>query len=108
VLATWRLALDDSRAIDGEPFLLATARPPVARLHPATADAAGLVDAVTVGSGRGSVTFPLVRDPAMLQGVVWVPAKTPGRGIAEHLGVGAGELVTLSVPSAVVAAGSAA
>ena len=41
VLATWRLALDGSRALDGEPYLLATARRPVARVSPATAAAAG-------------------------------------------------------------------
>ena len=27
VLATWRMALDESRALDGEPYLQATARP---------------------------------------------------------------------------------
>jgi len=98
VLATWRLALDDSRAVAGEPFLLATARPAVARLHPATADAAGLADAVTLSNDRGALTWPLERDPAMVPGVVWVPAKAPGQGLAEHLGAVAGDLVTLSAP----------
>jgi NADH-quinone oxidoreductase subunit G len=42
VLATWRLLLDDSRALDGEPYLLASARRPVARLSAATAGAAQL------------------------------------------------------------------
>ena len=37
VLASWRLHLDDSRALAGEPYLAATARPPVARVSPATA-----------------------------------------------------------------------
>jgi len=102
VLATWRLALDDSRAVDGEPFLLATARPAVARLHPQTAAAVGLADAVTVGNDRGALTFPLERDPGMVPGVVWVPAKAPGQGVAEHLGALAGDLVTLSVPEVAV------
>ena len=81
-LATWRLAIDDSRAVDGEPFLLATARPAVALMSPATAAAAGLADAVTVSNDRGAVTLPLQRDPDMVDGVVWLPTKAPGLGIA--------------------------
>ena len=87
-----------SRAVDGEPFLLATARPPVARMSPATAAAAGLTSAVTVSSGRGSLTFALEQDPGMVDGVVWLPAKAPRQGIAEHLGVVAGELVRVRPP----------
>jgi len=98
LLATWRLALDDSRSIDGEPFLLATARPPVARMSPATADAAGLGDAVTLSNDRGSLTLPLQRYAEMVDGVVWVPAKAPGLGVAEHLAAGAGDLVAVAAP----------
>jgi NADH-quinone oxidoreductase subunit G len=97
-LATWRLAIDDSRAVDGEPFLLATARPPVAVMSPASADAAGLGEAVTVSNDRGGITVPLLRDPEMVDGVVWLPAKAPGLGVAEHLAAGAGDLVSVSVP----------
>ncbi|SDT30083.1 NADH dehydrogenase subunit G [Friedmanniella luteola] len=98
VLATWRLALDDSRAVDGEPFLLATARPPVARMNAATAVAAGLTTAVTVRGPRGALTFPLEVDAAMVEGVVWLPARAPGLGLAQHLGAGSGALVDVSVP----------
>ena len=98
VLATWRLALDDSRATDGEPFLLATARPPVARVNAATAAAAGLTTAVTVRGPRGTLTLPLEVDAAMVDGVVWLPARAPGLGLAEHLGAGSGALVDVSVP----------
>jgi NADH-quinone oxidoreductase subunit G len=98
VLATWRMALDDSRAVDGEPFLLATERPPVALVHPATADLAGLTDAVTISNERGSLTLPLQTDPQMVLGVVWVPTKAPGLGVNEHLAAGAGDLVEVSVP----------
>jgi NADH-quinone oxidoreductase subunit G len=98
LLATWRLALDDSRAVDGEPFLLATARPAVARMNAATAAASGLTTAVTVAGPRGSVTFPLEVDAAMVDGVVWLPTRAPGQGLAEHLGAGAGDLVDVSVP----------
>ncbi|GAA1843354.1 NADH-quinone oxidoreductase subunit G [Microlunatus capsulatus] len=98
VLATWRLALDDSRAADGEPFLLATARPPVARVNASTAAAAGLTDAVTIRGPRGTLTLPLEVDAAMVDGVVWLPARAPGLGLAEHLGAGSGALVEVSVP----------
>ncbi|WP_375433106.1 NADH-quinone oxidoreductase subunit G [uncultured Friedmanniella sp.] len=98
VLATWRMAIDDRRAVDGEPFLLATARPPVARMHPATADLAGLTDRVTVSNERGRLTLPLELDPDMVLGVVWLPAKAPGLGVNEHLAAGAGDLVEVSVP----------
>ncbi|MFP5282356.1 MAG: NADH-quinone oxidoreductase subunit G, partial [Actinomycetes bacterium] len=47
-LATWRLALDESRALDHEPFLQAGALAPVARVSPATAQAARLDGEVTV------------------------------------------------------------
>jgi NADH-quinone oxidoreductase subunit G len=96
VLATWRLALDDSRAMAGDPFLLATARVPVARLSPVTAASAGIADAVTVSNDRGSITLPAVVDPTMVDGVVWLPAKAPGHAVAAHLASSAGELVTIS------------
>ncbi|MCW2810775.1 MAG: nuoG, partial [Friedmanniella sp.] len=96
VLATWRLALDESRALDGEPNLAATIRPAVARLHPRTADAAGVGGRVTVANDRGRLTLPVVLDPSMALGVVWVPAKAPGLSVAAHLATGAGELVTIA------------
>jgi NADH-quinone oxidoreductase subunit G len=67
-------------------------------MSPATAAAAGLAQAVTVGSERGTLTFPLELDPAMVDGVVWVPAKAPRQGVAEHLGVVPGELVRVRPP----------
>jgi NADH-quinone oxidoreductase subunit G len=96
VLATWRLALDDSRAMAGDPFLLATARVPVARLSPATAASAGIADAVKVSNDRGSITLPAVIDPTLVDGVVWLPAKAPGHAVAAHLASSAGDLVTIS------------
>jgi NADH-quinone oxidoreductase subunit G len=104
-LATWRLHLDDSRALDGEPFLQATARTPVARVSPATAKQAGLVDRVTVSNDRGSLTLPLVVEPTMIDGVVWVPARAAGLGVPEHLAAGAGDIVGISAPAAPDAVG---
>jgi len=105
VLASWRLHLDDSRALAGEPYLAATARPPVARVSPTTAAGLGVqpgadgvtgVDAVLVND-RGELSLPLVVEPGMVDGVVWVPARAPGLAVAEHLALLPGDLVTVTV-----------
>jgi NADH-quinone oxidoreductase subunit G len=95
VLATWRMALDESRAVDGEPFLQATARPAEARLSPSTAEAAGITSLAMISNDRGSITLPAVLDPEMVDGVVWLPARAPGQGIPQHLAATAGDLVTI-------------
>ncbi len=85
VLATWRLALDDSRGVAGEPYLMQTARPSVAMLSPATARAAGITARVTVANDRGSITLPARQVEGMVDGVVWVPTRAPRQSVAEHL-----------------------
>jgi NADH-quinone oxidoreductase subunit G len=75
VFAGWRMLLGTGavhgRLQDGEPHLAGTARPAVARLSPASAEAIGAVDgdAVVVA---GAVTLPL-EITAMPDGVVWAP-----------------------------------
>ncbi len=95
ILATWRLGLDESSAMAGEPHLMATARPPVFRMGPATAAAAGITNAATIGTERGSLTLPVELIDDLPVGVVWAPTKAPRHGIAEHLAAVAGDLVTL-------------
>jgi NADH-quinone oxidoreductase subunit G len=95
VLATWRMALDESRALDGEPYLQATARSPEARLSPQTAEAAGITSTALISNDRGSITLPAVLDPEMIDGVVWLPSRAPGQGIPQHLAASAGDLVTI-------------
>ena len=95
VLATWRMSLDESRALDGEPYLQATARAPEARMSPSTAELAGITSAVVIINDRGSITLPTVLDPEMVDGVVWLPARAPGLGIPQHLAATAGDLVTI-------------
>ena len=95
VLATWRMALDESRALDGEPYLQATARAAEARLNPGTAEAAGITSAAMISNDRGSITLPAVLDPEMVDGVVWLPSRSPGQGIPQHLAATAGDLVTI-------------
>ena len=96
VLASWRTHLDGSRALDGEPHLMATAPRPVARVSPATAAAAAISDQVVVGNDRGSLTWPVVIDPDMVDGVVWVPSRAPGLEVPRHLAASAGDLVTIA------------
>jgi NADH-quinone oxidoreductase subunit G len=95
-LATWRELIDDSRRNDGADELLETATPPVARLSTATAAQAGVTegDAVTVGTARGGLTYLAVFDDTVVEGVVWIPSRAPGRNVAETLGARAGDPVT--------------
>jgi NADH-quinone oxidoreductase subunit G len=89
------MALDESRAVDGEPYLQATARAAEARLSPSTAEAAGITSLAMISNDRGSITLPAVLDPEMVDGVVWLPARAPGQGIPQHLAATAGDLVTI-------------
>jgi NADH-quinone oxidoreductase subunit G len=95
LLATWRMALDESRALDGEPHLRATARAPEARMSPSTAADAGITSVAVIRNDRGSITMPAVLDSEMIDGVVWLPGRAPGQGIPQHLAASAGDLVTI-------------
>jgi NADH-quinone oxidoreductase subunit G len=96
VLATWRMHLDDSSAVAHEPYLLDTARSPVAVLSPDTAAAAGIGERVTVSNDHGSVTLPVRLAADMVAGVVWLPTRPRGHGIAEHLAAATGDPVRIS------------
>jgi NADH-quinone oxidoreductase subunit G len=102
VLATWRMALDESRAMDGEPYLQATARPAEARMSPATAARADISSVAVISNDRGAITLPAVVDPEMIDGVVWLPSRAPGVGIPQLLAATAGDLVTIG-PGAEIA-----
>jgi NADH-quinone oxidoreductase subunit G len=91
-LATWKQLIDLGSMQDGEAHLRATARRPVARLSQASYDALfGLLDAdagepviATLTGDRGSVTLP-VEVADLPDGVVWVPARSFGRGVLAEL-----------------------
>lgn len=73
-LATWKLLLDDGRMLDGDDYLKATARAPVALVSAGTFDRLGLAagEHVEVSGDRGSTTLPVaVAD--LPDGVVWTP-----------------------------------
>jgi len=78
-LATWKQMLDNGSMQDGDKHLAATARPAVARVSAAMYDALG--PTVTVTGDRGSMTLPAEIAEDIVDGVVWVPANSTGRGV---------------------------
>ncbi|MEP6666134.1 MAG: NADH-quinone oxidoreductase subunit G [Nocardioidaceae bacterium] len=96
VLSTWRMLIDGSRAVDGEPYLLATGRAAVAILSPTTLDRLGIAagDSVTVSTDRGSVTVP-ARPGDIADDVVWLPTNSEGINVHRQLGAGSGSAVRL-------------
>ncbi|MBA3266627.1 MAG: NADH-quinone oxidoreductase subunit G [Nocardioidaceae bacterium] len=76
VLSTWRVLIDDARAVAGEPHLQATGNAPVAVVSAVVLARLGLIpgNAVTVATQHGAVTLPsAVADIA--DDVVWVPSR---------------------------------
>ena len=94
LLASWRMNLDGGRAMDGEPHLAGTAKPDVARLSPASAQALGVRggDRVVVRGAASSITLPMAITP-MLDGVVWLPAHIDGIATAGRLGAAVADKV---------------
>ena len=93
-LATWKQLVDLGSMQDGEEHLRTTARRPVARLSQASYDAVfGMLDGeagpqwrpeVTLTGDRGTVTLP-VEVADLPDDVVWVPARSVGRGVLAEL-----------------------
>ncbi|HSU03723.1 MAG TPA: NADH-quinone oxidoreductase subunit G, partial [Nocardioides sp.] len=91
-LATWKQLIDLGSMQDGEVHLRATARRPVARLSRTTYESVfGMVqpdpghDAfATISGDRGSVRLPVVVAD-LPDDVVWVPARSFGRGVLAEL-----------------------
>ena len=85
----------DGALQDGEPFLAGTGRTAVARLSQATANMLGVGATIAIkGALRTSIELP-VAITDMVDGVVWVPAKSPGSWVARDLGVEPGAAVTV-------------
>ena len=98
VLATWHQLLDDGRLQDGEKYLAATARRPVARLSAATAKEIGATEGqpVTVRTDAGSITLPL-QVAELPDRVVWLPTNSPGSHVRGTLSADTGAIVTLTL-----------
>jgi NADH-quinone oxidoreductase subunit G len=98
-LATWKQLIDLGSMQDGEEHLRATARTPVARVSRTTYESVfGMLDdgqetLGTVSGDRGSVTLPVVVAD-LPDDVVWVPARSFGRGVLAEL-ASPGSTVTL-------------
>jgi NADH-quinone oxidoreductase subunit G len=94
VLATWRQLIDDSTLAVDEPALAGTARPAHVRCNLATAERLGLTAGApaTVRTERGTITLPVVIAD-LPDGVVWLPANSPGSHVRATLGAGHGDLV---------------
>jgi NADH-quinone oxidoreductase subunit G len=94
VLATWRQLIDDSSLAVDEPALAGTARAAHVRCNRATADRLGLTAGApaTVRTERGTITLPVVIAD-LPDGVVWLPANSPGSHVRATLGAGHGDLV---------------
>jgi NADH-quinone oxidoreductase subunit G len=97
VLATWRQLLDISSLAVDEPHLAGTARAPEARVNAATAARLGLTQggAAVVATEQGAISLP-VQLADLPDGVVWLPANSPGSRVRATLGAGHGDLVTVT------------
>jgi NADH-quinone oxidoreductase subunit G len=74
VLSTWKRMIGDGRMLDGDDYLKATARAPVALVSPTTLQALGLVVGQDVSLALGSTTVVLPVHVADLPDhVVWAP-----------------------------------
>ncbi|MDQ3615603.1 MAG: NADH-quinone oxidoreductase subunit G [Actinomycetota bacterium] len=101
VLATWKLLIDDGRLLDGDDYLKATARAPVALISAGTLATLGIVEGqpVTISNGERWVKF-LVAVGDLPDGVVWAPTSSGGVSLPRDLGAGAGSVVRLEGASA--------
>ncbi|WP_457208748.1 molybdopterin-dependent oxidoreductase, partial [Nocardioides sp. P5_C9_2] len=95
-LSTWKQHLDAGSMQDGDANLALTRRPAVARVSPGTlASIEGTTEAgVLVTGDRGAVTVPVEVVEGMVDGVVWLPTHSLGRGLLADL-ASPGSTVTL-------------
>ena len=99
-LATHKPMLDAGRLQDGEAFLAATARRPVARIGADLARRLGLTggQGLTVSTPTGSITLPAIIGE-VADGAVWLPECSAGSTVRQTLGAGHGSAVRLSIPA---------
>ncbi|MDR2453395.1 MAG: NADH-quinone oxidoreductase subunit G [Bifidobacteriaceae bacterium] len=98
LLSSWRQLVDDAAGLAEEPHLAASAPAPRAVLSPATAAGLGLAAGgqLAVSTARGQIRLPLALDAAMPEGVVHLPAKSPGSWVLATLGAAHGAVVKLA------------
>jgi NADH-quinone oxidoreductase subunit G len=91
------MLIDDSRGNDGEPYLLATGRRPVAVLSAAALQRLGVEadELVTVATDNGKVTLP-AKLGDIDDEVVWLPANSDGVSLHRDLKAFAGRRVLVA------------
>jgi len=96
VLATWKLLIDDARMLDGDEYLKATGRKPLALVSAATLAGLGVTEGqqVTLSTEFGWVDLP-VGLADLPDGVVWAPASSGGIRLLRDLGASSGSVVRL-------------
>ena len=96
MLSTWRQLLDDGRLQEGDPYLAATARTPMARLSVATMRSLDLADGdgVVLRTDTGAVALP-VESADLPDNVAWAPQNSAGLPLNRLLNVGEGDVVRL-------------
>ncbi|MXG90178.1 NADH-quinone oxidoreductase subunit G [Nocardioides flavescens] len=82
-LATWKQLLDLGTMQDGDEHLRATARPALVRVSAATYEEHGPL--LTLTGDRGTITLPAEVAADIADDVVWVPARSSGRGVLADL-----------------------
>jgi len=101
VLSTWHQLVDEGSLQQGEPHLAGTGRVAVARVSPTTAAKLSIGGMVSITANwRTAVELPVAVTADMVDGVIWVPSKSPGSWVAEQLGAQAGDTVVVKGVSA--------
>lgn len=86
VLSSWKQLLDQGSMQDGDVHLAATRRPALALVGPTTfARLAGAEGGLVLTGDRGTVTVPVEVADDMVDGVVWLPGNSFGRGVLADL-----------------------
>ncbi|MDT9594845.1 NADH-quinone oxidoreductase subunit G [Nocardioides zeae] len=98
-LSTFRQMLDLGSLQDGDEALRASARPAVARLGTTAYEALGRPGVVTLTGPRGALSLPAEHEPTLVDGVVWAPQASVGRGLLSDLAE-PGAVVTVSPEAA--------
>lgn len=98
ILASWHLAIDDSRSLDGAHALKSTAPPASVKMSAATANRFGVTAGkpVVVATEKGQLSAPAQIVETMIDDVVWVPQNS-GTRVTQTLQAAPGDSVQLNL-----------
>ena len=97
ILNSWRELLDLGTLQEGEENLAGTARPVEAVISAARAARLGVTtgDAITISTGRGSITLP-ARIGEIEESAIWLPRNSAGSQCIANLGAASGLVVKVA------------